>query len=505
MRLSVRGVSKAFGSTQALSDVTFSVQAGSIHAVLGENGAGKSTLMKVLSGALRPDHGTLLLDGAAYAPESPSAARQSGVAIVYQEVSLCPHLTVAENVLLGAEPRRYGFVRRGEARARARRAVEQLARGGQRLELEQRVSELSSGDRQLVEIARALAADGTRLLILDEPTSSLTGDAVERLFDVLRGLRERGLSILYISHFLEEVRRIADDYTVLRDGRTVTSGRIAEASNDDLVRAMVGQSVRPSLRSPRAPGKPALVLSDVAGAALPQRASLELRRGEVLGISGLIGSGRSELLRAIFGLDPVRRGEVRVGLVAGPASPALRLAQGLGLLSEDRAGEGLLLGRSVADNLTLSRLAPLRERGLLSTRRVEAAANHWVQRLDIRCNSVRQPVAELSGGNQQKVALARLLHHDVDVLLLDEPTRGVDVRCRTDIHTLIDELARQGKAVLIVSSQLPELLAVCDRIAVMRRGVLGPARPAEALSEHALLQEATGLHEATGHEEATGA
>jgi ribose transport system ATP-binding protein len=492
MRLSVRGVSKAFGPTQALSDITFSVQAGSIHAVLGENGAGKSTLMKVLSGALRPDHGTLLLDGAAYAPADPRAARQSGVAIVHQEVSLCPHLTVAENVLLGDEPRRYGFVRRGEAQARARRAVEQLARGSQLLELEQHVSELSSGDRQLVEIARALAADDTRLLILDEPTSSLTGDAVERLFEVLRGLRERGLSVLYISHFLEEVRRIADDYTVLRDGRTVASGRIAEASNDDLVRAMVGQSVRPSLRSPRERGKLALALSDVAGAALPQRASLELHQGEVLGISGLIGSGRSELLRAIFGLEPVRRGEVRVGIVAGRASPALRLAQGLGLLSEDRAGEGLLLGRSVAENLTLSKLAPLREHGLLSTRRVEAAAKHWVERLSIRCNSVRQPVAELSGGNQQKVALARLLHHDVDVLLLDEPTRGVDVRCRNDVHTLIDALARQGKAVLMVSSQLPELLATCDRIAVMRRGVLGPARPVEELSEHALLQEATG-------------
>jgi ribose transport system ATP-binding protein len=460
--------------------------------VLGENGAGKSTLMKILSGALTADSGTLSLDGAPYAPLDPRAARKSGVAIVYQELSVCPELSVAENILLGAEPRRLGFVKQREALTRARRALEPLTRAGKTLPLEEPVSALSTGDRQLVEIARALAAENTRLLILDEPTSSLTSDDVERLFEALGSLRERGISVLYISHFLEEVRKLADEYSVLRDGRSVESGRVATSSNDELVRAMAGRTVQKAVRSTRTPGKIALSLSELAGAKLPIRASLELRRGEVLGIAGLVGSGRTELLRAVFGLDPVRRGEIRVGAFLGQASPAERLAQGMGMLSEDRKSEGLLLELSLSDNLTLSKLAPLRRNGLLSPSLADAEATRWVEKLGIRCRDVRQRVAELSGGNQQKVALGRLLYHDVDVLLLDEPTRGVDVRSRNEVHALIDQLASSDKAVLIVSSQLPELLSICDLIAVMHRGQLGPARPVAELSEHQLLLEATG-------------
>ena len=492
MRLSVRGISKAFGPTHALSGVSFDVRKGSIHAVLGENGAGKSTLMKILSGALAADSGTLALDGAPFAPPDPRAARESGVAIVYQELSVCPELSVGENILLGAEPRQFGFVRQREAALRAQRALEPLSRAKKTLALDAPVSSLSTGDRQLVEIARALAAENTRLLILDEPTSSLTSDDVERLFEALGSLRERGITVLYISHFLEEVRRIADEYSVLRDGRSVESGRVSERSNDQLISAMAGRAVHDAQRRARAPGELALSLSDLAGPELPIRASLELRRGEVLGIAGLVGSGRTELLRSIFGLEKVRRGEVRLGAFVGRASPAERLAQGLGMLSEDRKGEGLLLELSLCDNLTLSKLGPLRKHGLLSPRLAEAEAARWVEKLGIRCRDVRQRVAELSGGNQQKVALGRLLYHDVDVLLLDEPTRGVDVRSRNEVHALIDELATRGKAVLIVSSQLPELLSICDRIAVMHRGVLGPARPVAELSEHQLLLEATG-------------
>jgi ribose transport system ATP-binding protein len=492
MLLPVRGVSKSFGPTLALSDVTIEARAGSIHAVLGENGAGKSTLMKILSGALQPDAGSLWLEGARFAPRDTRSARGAGVAIVYQELSVCPHMTVAENILLGAEPRRFGFLRRSEAEARARRALEPLARATETLDLHRQVSTLSTGDRQLVEIARALAADDPRLLILDEPTSSLSADAVDRLFEALARLRARGICILYISHFLEEVRRIADDYSVLRDGRIVVRGPVAATDNDELVRAMAGQSVQANARAARAPGRVVLSLSALAGEVLPRRASLELHQGEVLGIAGLVGSGRTQLLRAIFGLDPIRRGEIRVGVWEGPASPRRWLARRVGFASEDRKGEGLWLERSIAFNVTLSKLRPLRRRGLLSARRAEAEAERWIERLGIRCRGPGQRLAELSGGNQQKVALARLLYHDVDVLLLDEPTRGIDVRSRSEIHQLIDALARAGKAVLFVSSQLPELIGVCDRIAVMRRGVLGPARSAVETSEHELLLEATG-------------
>jgi ribose transport system ATP-binding protein len=496
MRLSVRSVRKAFGGTRALDDVSFDVRAGAVHAVLGENGAGKSTLMKIVAGAVAPDAGTLLLDGAAYAPADPLAARRRGVAIVYQELSICAHLSIAENIVLGAEPSRMGFVSRARVRERASRALEPVTAGRAALPLDLPAGRLSAADQQLVEIARALAQDDCRLLIVDEPTSSLGSEDVERLFATLGALRERGLAILYISHFLDEVRRIADDFTVLRDGRSVATGRVADTPNEALVEAMAGARVESRGRSARVTGEVVLSLAELSGERLPERASLELRRGEVLGIAGLVGSGRTELLRAIFGLDPVRSGAVRV-LAAGPAadarvSPRARLAQGVGLLSEDRAREGLALGLSVAKNLTLSRLSPIRSRGLLSRARERAVTESFTQKLGIRTSGPDQRTGDLSGGNQQKVALARLLHHDVDVLLLDEPTRGIDVRSRAEIHRVIDELCRKGKAVLVVSSHLEELLSLCDRIAVMHKGTLGEARPNVGLSERDLLHEAAG-------------
>jgi ribose transport system ATP-binding protein len=354
------------------------------------------------------------------------------------------------------------------------------------------VSELAPAERQLVEIARALDQEDCRLLIVDEPTSSLGEDDVERLFAALERLRNRGLSVLYVSHFLSEVRRISDRYTVLRDGKTVAEGAIGDVTNDALVAAMAGRSLQSSSRGQRDPGEPILSLRDVAGIRLPVRASLELRRGEVLGIAGLMGSGRTELLRAIFGLDPVQRGEVRVGALSGQGTPASRLRQGVGLTSEDRAREGLALELSVAENLTLSRLAPLSRAGWLSLSRERRLASEWISRLGIRSSGPEQRTRELSGGNQQKLALARLLYHDVDVLLLDEPTRGIDVRSRAEIHRAIDERCARGAAVLLVSSQFEELLAVCDRIAVMHRGVLGEARPVAELSEHELVKAAAG-------------
>jgi len=487
--LEVTGVDKAFGPTRALRGVSLEVERGEVHALLGENGAGKSTLMQVLSGALRPDAGEMRFDGAVYNPRSTREATTRGVAMVYQEAPLCPDLDVAENVFLGREPKRGPFVDRAEMNAETRRVTTRLVDGG--LEPTAYVGGLSPGDQQLVAIARALSQH-PKLLILDEPTSRLTAHEADRLFAAVEDLKQE-LGVVFISHFLEEVERVADRYTVLRDGQTVGRGIIGERPMAEVVELMVGQAVDDLFpRSKRDRGDVALSLSGVAGRDNPQAASLELHRGEVLGIAGLVGAGRTELLRAIFGLDPVTAGTIRVGAYLGPASPAHRLAQGVGLLSEDRKGEGLAASMSIADNLTLSRLTELGPPGLLSPSRQRLAAQAWVERLRIRCRTVEQPVRDLSGGNQQKVALARLLHHEVEVLLLDEPTRGIDVRSRAEIYAEIDRLATEGRAVLVVSSYLPELFGICDRIAVMRRGRLGEAQAVDALDPHAVLVEATG-------------
>jgi ribose transport system ATP-binding protein len=484
-RLQMRGVRKRFGATVALDGVDLAVAAGEVHALVGENGAGKSTLMKVLSGALQADAGEMWLDGRPYRPRGPQAARAAGVAMIYQELSLAPHLSVQDNILLGMEPTRLGRLDRAAMRRRSRDALEQL--GHTEIDPRQRVRDLPIGSRQIVEIARAVAV-GCGVLVLDEPTSSLGREDVRRLFALVARLRRQGHAIVYISHFLEEVKDISDRFSILRDGKVVGAGRTAEHSVAGIARVMVGGQVEERFHhAARAPGEPLLELRDLAGRRKPESASLTLHRGEVFGIAGLVGAGRTELLRAIFGLDPVRRGLIRLGVFVGAAAPARRWRQGAGMLSEDRKAEGLALGLSVTDNLTLSKL-PF----FVQPRRQAAAARAWAQRLGIRCRQVAQPVIELSGGNQQKVALARLLHHDAEVWLLDEPTRGIDVGSKAEIYRLIDELAGRGKAVLMVSSYFPELLGVCDRVAVMCRGRLGAARPVADCDEHALMLEASG-------------
>jgi len=475
--------------------VSFSVEPGRVHALVGENGAGKSTLMNVLVGATLPDSGELLLDGAPYRPTSPLDARRAGVAMVHQELSLCPHLTVAENIALGVEPSRWGFVRQTDMRELAARALARVAGSSHEATLvpDAKVGDLSPAGQQLVEIARAVSQTRCRVLILDEPTSSLAARDVATLFSVVRALAAADVAIVYISHFLEEVNEIAHSFTVLRDGVTVGSGSMAGAKLADIVGLMAGRRVDQLFpRSPRTPGDVVLEVEDLAGRDKPRAASLTLRRGEVLGIAGLVGAGRTELVRIIFGLDPVKRGSVKIVGVAGPASPPIRLAQGVGLLSEDRKGEGLATQLTIVDNLTLSKLGAVGPLGFVLPGRQRAAARAWMERLSIRAAGEDDAVRDLSGGNQQKVALARLLYHDADVFLLDEPTRGIDVGSKAQIYQLIDELAVRGKALLMISSYLPELLGVCDRIAVMRRGRLGPARPVADLTEHGLLMEATG-------------
>ncbi len=477
-RLSAKGVEKTFSATRALGGADLEIAPGEVHALLGENGAGKSTLTKVVSGVVIPDQGTLSLDGSAYAPRSPNDARAAGVAIVYQEPPICPNLSVAENVMLGAEPGRFGIVDRRALGERAERALEQVRPPGEKqFSLDALAGELSPAENQLVSIARALAQGECRLLILDEPTASLALGDVERLFNVIRRLKESGIAVLYISHFLEEVARISDRYTVIRDGRTVDTGQMSEIAIDDLVERMSGRRLESARgRTARTPGKIKLTVEDLAGTKLPTRASLELRAGEVVGIAGLVGSGRTELLRAIFALAPVRRGEVRVEAHSGRASPEARLEQGIGLLSEDRKREGLAEELSLWENLTLSKLGLI-----VRPERLGKITEGFIQRLGIRAAGPTQSARELSGGNQQKLAIARLLHHDVDVLLLDEPTRGIDMGSRLDVYRVIDELSAQGKAILVVSSQFPELIAICDRIHVMHRGVLGASRPTSEL------------------------
>jgi len=494
-RLVAEDVQKTFGATVALAGVSFAVAPGHVHALIGENGAGKSTLMSILAGATAPDAGKLTLEGAPFRPRTPEEARRAGVAMVHQELSLCPHLTVEENIALGAEPARLGIVTRAEVRRRALAALERVSGPSRDAQPrpDARVGDLPPSGQQLVEIARALALPHCRLLILDEPTSSLGSDDVGRLFSVIRAVCARGIAVVYISHFLEEIHRIADDFTVLRDGRTVGAGALENVAAGDIVGMMVGRAALQLFpRSPRTAGEIVLEVKDLGGAVKPTGVSLTLRRGEVLGIAGLVGAGRTELLRCIFGLDRVRHGDLRVLGFSGFRAPPARIDQGVGFLSEDRKAEGLATGLSLAENLTLSGTAPLGPRGLVFPRRRRAAAERWIRELSIRAHDADQPIGELSGGNQQKVALARLLHQDADVFLLDEPTRGIDVGSKAQIYELIDRLAARGKAVLLVSSYLPEVLGICDRIAVMRRGRLGPARPTAELDERAVLMEATG-------------
>jgi ribose transport system ATP-binding protein len=501
----MHGICKAFGATVALDGVDLSVQPGEICGLVGQNGAGKSTLMAVLSGALQPDAGTMTIDGLPYAPPSPIEARRAGVAMIYQELSLAPDLTVMENLLLGAEPVRRGILDWRAMRARASQALAQL--GHDDIAPDAIAGDLSVAQQQIVEIARALAI-GCRVLVLDEPTSSLGRADVERLFALLGRLKAQGHAIVYISHFIEEVQATTDRYVVLRDGRHVGGGPTAGATADTIVALMVGAT--PSDLFARGARQRGEALLEVSGLE-PGSATFTLHRGEILGIAGLVGAGRSRLLRTIFGLEPVKSGRVRIQVLppeAGSPSPSRgfrlqaeasrdRWRGGVGFVSEDRKSEGLALGLSIADNLTLTRLDPFGALGLVLPAKQQAAAARWIERMGIRCGGPSQPAGSLSGGNQQKVAIARLLHHDVDVFILDEPTRGIDVGSKAQIYRLVDALvadtaAGRRRAVLMVSSYLPELLGLCDRIAVMQRGRLREPRSAAGLTEHDLMMQATG-------------
>ncbi len=493
--LEATGIARRFGPTIALDGVDFAVRPGEVHALIGENGAGKSTLMNVLVGGVRPDQGEMRLGGELYAPASPHEARRRGIALIHQELSLCPHLSVADNILLGAESARHGWIDRRETR---RRALEALASFDHpEIRPERRVAALPLAARQVVEICRALAADA-RILLMDEPTGSLPRADADRLFDLIRRLAADGMAIVYISHFLEEIREVAHRYSVLRDGRSVDTGDLAAVGDDRLIASMVGREMGGLFpdRASRTPGDVVLDIDNLAAPPGLLQASFKLRRGEILGIAGLMGSGRTELVRALYGLDRVAGGTVRVrgvGVAARGQTPAARVRQGFGYLSEDRKGEGLALPLSVADNLTLTRLSACsRIGGWLDLRRQRLLAGRWIGSLGIRARSALQPVRALSGGNQQKVSLGRLLHQDAEILLLDEPTRGIDIGSKAQVYEAIAQAAAAGRAVLMVSSYLPELFGMADRLAVMRRGRLSAARAIADWTPQSVLAEAIG-------------
>lgn len=491
-------VRKSFGATHALKGVSFTVGAGEVHALIGENGAGKSTLMKVLSGAHQPDSGRIELDAQPFRPTGPLDARRGGIAMIYQELNLAPHLSVEENILLGDEPNWLGWLNRRKRRELARAALAELHH--ENIPLNAPVATRTIAEQQIVEIARALVGQ-PRVLIMDEPTSSLTQVDTQNLFAVIRRLQARGVSIVYISHFLEECQAVCDRYTVLRDGESVGTGDMKSASLEHIIRLMVGREIKEIYpHTPHTLGKPVLEVRGLAGQLKPRNVSFQLRAGEILGIAGLVGAGRTETLRVCFGLDRLQAGEIAVfSQPSQVCSPSQRLAEGIGLLSENRKEEGLLLNRSLADNLTLTHYGPVLRRGLISPRRHREVAQSWMTKLDVRARDPHQAVGQLSGGNQQKIAIGRLLHHDARILLLDEPTRGIDVGSKAQIYRLMGELAAQGKAVLFVSSYLPELLGVCDSIAVMCRGQLSEVRPVEAWTEHSIIAAAIGQADAVSN------
>jgi ribose transport system ATP-binding protein len=508
-RLKMSGVQKAFGATRALKSVSFTVAPGEVHALIGENGAGKSTLMKILSGAYRADAGSIEIDGQPFQPETPHHARRSGIAMIYQELTLAPHLSVEENILLGAEPSTLGWLNRSKRRDLARRALAELH--NEDIPPTATAGLLSVAQKQIVEIARALISE-PKVLVMDEPTSSLTQVDTENLFGVIRRLSARGVSVVYISHFLEECQHLCQRYTVLRDGESVATGEMLSASGTnkatcsspdqraqltEIIRAMVGRELSEIYpRTPHQLGAPVLELKKISAAPKPRMVSFPLREGEILGLAGLVGTGRTETLRALFGLERIREGVVLIrGRERTLGTPAERLHEGIGLLSEDRKEEGLMLNRSLADNLTVTNFSPVACAGLVSVRRQRQKTQSWMEKLQVRARDASQPVGELSGGNQQKIAIGRLLHHDAKIFLLDEPTRGIDVGSKAQIYRLIGELAAQGKSVVFVSSYLPELLGVCDTIGVMCRGVLGEVKPVSAWTEHSLIATAVGAED----------
>ncbi|HZE50888.1 MAG TPA: sugar ABC transporter ATP-binding protein [Jatrophihabitantaceae bacterium] len=490
--LALHGVSKAYGRVEVLHGVDLEASAGEVVAIAGANGAGKSTLIKILSGAVARDEGTIHIDGALVPLASPREAHDLGIRTVHQELSLVPQLSVTENILLGALPRAHGLVDWPAAHARARTLLEQAGFGS--IEPRAIVGRLPVARRQMIEIAKALAA-APRILVLDEPSAVLGGDDLDQLFALIRSLRAEGVLVVYVSHRLEEVMQIADRVTVIKDGRVVGDRPTAQTSPEEIVRLMAGRrldQVFPTRRP--SPGRELLATEALTRAGVFEDVTLSVRAGEIVGMFGLVGSGRTEVAECLFGAVRPTAGVVRVdGRAVSPRTPKQAIAAGLALVTEDRKDTGLVLGMSVRDNAGLATMGRVRRWGLLDRTRQREMVGEFVEDLDIRPRGLDRPVRHLSGGNQQKVVLTKWLLSKPRVLILDEPTRGVDIATRVDLYRLIDGLTRTGLGVLLISSDLTEVLGVTDRILVMRQGRIVADLPSAGTDEETLLAHSIGV------------
>ena len=487
--LAIGDVHKGFPGVQALKGVSFAVPAGTVHGLLGENGAGKSTLIKILGGDLRADAGAVTLDGVAFRPAGVRDAMAAGIAVVHQELQLVPELSVGENLTLGRFPNRGGIVSFG---ALHRRAEAALAAIGGAIASRTRVAELSIGQRQMVEIAKAVMVDA-KVIALDEPTSSLSATESELLFGLIGRLRAEGKIILYVSHRLDEVFRLCDGATVLRDGQVAaTFDTMAGVTRDAIVHRMVGREIRDVWGWRGRPrGAEVLAVRDLAGPRLPHPASFSIAAGEILGFFGLVGAGRSELMRLVYGADLRDGGEVRLAGRAVVPSPRGAIGVGLVMCPEDRKADGIVQGRSVGENIVISARRHFSPLGLVDARREAAVADDFIGRLRVRTPSRRQDIVNLSGGNQQKAILARwLAEPSLEALLVDEPTRGIDVGAKAEIYAILYDLAAKGLAIGLVSSDLPEVMGVCDRILVMRQGRIAAAFDRADFDDRAILAAA---------------
>ncbi len=488
--LSLRQAAKAFGAIHAVEDVSIELFAGEAHGLVGENGAGKSTLVKILAGVHLPDRGTLTVNGAETVLHGPAAARNAGIAVIYQEPIQFPDLTVAENIFVGRQPLSSGRrIDRARMNAAAGALFEQL---GVPLDPGRVARGLSIAEQQIVEIAKALSLDA-RVIVMDEPTAALSAIEVERLFGVVATLRAAGAAVLFISHRLEEVFALCQRVTVLRDGRLVMTSELAGLSAEDLVRAMVGRDLEEHVPTEKNIRSTVLHVERLTREGVFTDVSFEVHAGEIVALAGLVGAGRSEVACAVFGVDRFDAGTVAVnGTRLRSGSPSAAMDAGIGLVPEDRRQQGLVMDMSIARNIALASLKTLRRLGFISGAAERRFARDWATRLQVKYGSLSSPMTSLSGGNQQKVVLAKWLGRRPAVLIVDEPTRGIDIGTKAEVHRLLEELAGEGVAILVISSELPEVLRLANRILVMREGRIAAEFAHADASEHAIVSAATG-------------